>query len=135
MVSYATVALAGTVRHAGTVVRERIDGQADSVDTEREEMPLLLPVRQTLDARSVLSRVGHTDASVLVVETPELVDDTDDDEMPPLLQFNDSDDTDDDVVPADAAPGRMQLRVPRGPCRSPAWGFAKPGRQGWQRPG
>ena len=98
-------------------------------ETERDEIPLL---RQTLDARSVLSRVGHTEASVLVVESPELVDDTDDDEMPPLLDW---DDTNDDVVPADAAPGRMQLRVPRGPCRSPAWGFAKPGRQGWQRPG
>lgn len=89
-------------------------------ETERDEIPLL---RQTLDARSVLS---------WVVESPELVDDTDDDEMPPLLDW---DDTNDDVVPADAAPGRMQLRVPRGPCRSPAWGFAKPGRQGWQRPG
>jgi hypothetical protein len=101
-----------------------LDAEIRLRETERDEIPLL---RQTLDARSVLSWVGHTVASVL--ESPELVDDT---EMPPLLDW---DDTNDDVVLADAAPGRMQLRVPRGPCRSPAWGFAKPGRQGWQRPG
>ncbi len=68
-------------------------------------------------------------------ETIEM-EDADDDEMPALV---DSDEMPALVgpgppftvwLPADSAPGPMQPPVQRGPCRSPARGFAKPGRQG-----
>ncbi len=64
------------------------------------------------------------------------MEDADDDEMPALV---DRDEMPALVgpgppftvwLPADAAPGPMQPPIRRGPCRSPARGFAKPGRQG-----
>ena len=58
-----------------------------------------------LGARSPI-RVGHITVGEMM---PELIDDSDDDEMPALV-------ADDPCC--------------RGPCRSPAWGCAKPGRQG-----
>ena len=105
-------------------------------DTDDDEMPALVGppfLVETLDARSAPRMLGQALAGHSVEDIPELVEDTvaDDDEMPalvgppfPVWLLG----------PADAAPGPMQLRVLRGPCRSPAWGFAKPGRQGWQRP-
>jgi hypothetical protein len=74
--------------------------------------------------------ISDLDAGYRVEE----MEDADDDEMPALV---------DEMpalvgpgppftvwLPADAAPGPMQPPVQRGPCRSPARGFAKPGRQG-----
>jgi hypothetical protein len=84
--------------------------------------------RETFDARSVPRRRS------LARHRVEEMEDADDDEMPALV---------DEMpalvgpgppftvwLPADAAPGPMQPPVQRGPCRSPARGFAKPGRQG-----
>ncbi len=72
------------------------------------------------DTLRILSLAGHR-----VEEMTGFVEDADDDEMPALVgpPFP-------VWLPADAAPGPMQLRVLRGPCCSPAWGFANSGRQG-----
>ena len=87
-------------------------------------------LRETIDARSVPRRRS------LARHRVEEMEDADDDEMPALV---DSDEMPALVgpgppftvwLPADAAPGPMQPPVRRGPCRSPARGFAKPGRQG-----
>ena len=98
---------------------------------------------------TVIRPPGHDDE-----EITGMVEDADDDEpMPPLV---DDDMTDDDspmpaLIPPndtpvpiwhgptmmwhgpDAAPGLTMMHFlgpSGGPCRSPAWGFAKPGRQG-----
>ena len=101
----------------------------------------ILPLRAGI---RLLVEPGHDDE-----EITDLVEDADDDEpMPPLVDMTDEDMTDDDSPMPALIPWNEHTPVPiwhgptmmwhgpdaagpsGGPCRSPAWGFAKPGRQG-----
>jgi hypothetical protein len=79
----------------------------DSEDHWHLDAGFRLQLRRSLDALSVSRTASHIAVGEMM---PELISDSDDDEMPALVADGPS--------------------SSRGPCRSPAWGCAKPGRQG-----